>query len=170
MKKKTIIIVIVLLLLITGTLFYFFYTPIHKKNQISIQISDSGTGTTDIGNIHISYVLNEIGAYQLHTPTLSSNTPKVQVQTQDKMFSSEINKGIISTTLGEISNPDIIITTTNQEIIQAILSSDTKEYIKNSVRQGTTTLELKSSYPKLFSKGYLSLYQELTGKFLEEIE
>jgi len=37
-------------------------------------------------------------------------------------------------------------------------------WIKQSVQERRTIVELKASYTTLFSKGYLSLYKELTGK------
>lgn len=39
-----------------------------------------------------------------------------------------------------------------------------KTYIKQSVQEGKTSFELKASYTTLFSKGYLNIYKEITGK------
>lgn len=113
---------------------------------------------------HITYLLNELGAYQLHNPPLSRETPKIEVVLGDRVFGAEVVSGVVSTKEKAITDPDIRITASEDIVIEAIRSQDVKTYLRKSVAQGETRVEQLGSYSKLFSKGYLNLYNDLTGQ------
>ena len=157
-------IVFVMILLIFSFVFYTLAKPNYKKPIIDINRSEQGLSDFVLTENHLSYILAEIGFYQTHNPPLSSETPKINIKADDDWYSSEVGKGQIHTKKDAFENPDLIIYTSSEEILQAINSEQVEEYMKNSVAQGTTTLELKANYATLFSKGYLPLYKELTGE------
>jgi len=171
MKKKgklaLIIGILLILVLIILAFSYFIFLTNNKKQEIQINktliIQDKNL-VLELN--HISYVLNELGFYQLHNPPLSNNKPKINLKINDDWYNSYISSGKITTQKGKIENPDLIIYTSSQEILNSIISKNIKEYIKNSVSSGKTNLELKADYSTLFSKGYLSIYQDLTDKKL----
>ncbi|MBU3912724.1 MAG: hypothetical protein KKB21_01170 [Nanoarchaeota archaeon] len=168
MKKITLWLVIgislVLLLIIAAFLFLVLVKPKYGKGDVEKPVYNSDPGEFVLQAGHVNYLLNEIGAYQLHTQPMSSENPLIELRSDDSAFFSEIEKGKIITRDEKTYEPDIIISTTKQEVINALESSNVKEYMKNSVSSGNTGIELVSSYSELFFKGYLQIYKDLTGK------
>ncbi len=137
-------------------------TPQVIKDLVSMQDPSGAV----LQPAYIDYVLYELGAYQLHLSPGGKDLPRIAFIVGEKTFSAEVSEGKVHTQEGMIDKPDIRITTSREEIIQAIRSGLVKEYLKKSIADGKTHLEQVASYPVLFSKGYLNLYQELTGKSL----
>lgn len=181
MGKNSVIIALLLILIIISSalFFYFLYlpqnnntdvgqtleNPIGNPNLITINtITNITTVIIDINETHLAYVLDQIGAYKLHNPAFSSDTPRIQIELNNKVFKAEVISQKCNVKRGESQNPDIIIRTTDEEITNSLWSTNTRNYIKMSVQDGKTTLELKASQVKLLSKGYLGLYEEMTGK------
>ena len=158
-------IILAVLFLVSAFLYYSLLNPNYPKPVFESSVYEI-TENTVIEPIHISYVLTEIGAYQLHNPVLSSDTPKINTKITDTWYFSEVKSGQVITKKATTTNPDIIIYTNSKEILESIKSGDVKSYIKSSVSSGETSLELKAGYHTLFSKRYLPIYTELTGKTL----
>ncbi len=176
-KKKSrlwfFILGILLLILVIAGMFFYFTTAALSKPRAGTEIENP------IGNLtaeeailqfnekYIDYLVFAIGGWKLHNPPLSDKTPKIKVIVDNEVFVSEILNGEIKTEKNsekEAENEDMIIRTTKEEIVNMIKSEDMKTYIKQSVQQGKTSMELKASYTTLFSKGYLNIYQDATGK------
>lgn len=161
---------IILLIFLVVVLFFYFATasPSSPKTENIVNNPMEGMAfqqaMAGFNEDYVNYVVFAIGGWKLHNPPLSSEIPKIKLIVDEEVYISEIKKGKVTTEKREGENEDIIITTTKNEIVNAILSENTKEYIKNSVEQGKTNLELRASYTNLFSKGYLGLYEEMTGK------
>lgn len=122
-------------------------------------------GVMDFNEEYVSYVLFAIGADELHDPLFSDNHPKIEFQI-DITYNSEIIDGEIITMEGAIEDEDIVISSTKEEIIEAILSEDMGSYMEDSVREGRTEIEMIADETELFSKGYLVMYKEITGEEL----
>ena len=151
-------IIVVLIVILAMFLVYALSNPNYEKSKIDKPLEE------EITEQHISYILNELGAYKLKS--YLGNTPKIEVVVDEEKFNSEITNGVIKTKRGEIENEGITITTAKDEVIESVKSLDTKNYIKQSIASGKTSIELKASYSILFAKGYLTLYKEITGKSL----
>lgn len=161
MKKRWFIlgILLIVILVIMAFVYYSTATPNYKKENIQLVPGI----ITNIDPVHVKYLLNEMGAYQLHNPPLSSEKPIIQVVVDSKEFYAECDKGYISVSEAEKA-ADLKISTTSGELMSVLASGNIKENIQNSVRAGKINLELDASYTTLFSKGYLTLYQDITGK------
>lgn len=109
----------------------------------------------------VYYLLVQIKAYNLHNPPLSSSTPKIQIYVDELSYNAEIVNGIIKIYNGESSNKDIIIRTTKEEAVKMLRSSN---YISVSFQEGKSSIEKVEGQSVLFGKGYLNLYNEITGK------
>lgn len=111
---------------------------------------------------YINYILLALGVDKLHkSPTLS--TPKLELDIGE-IWNSEIIKGSPKTKKGEINNEDIRFIMSKEEAVRALLSKDIKVYMKDSVVNGRTQIEMVAGKVELFSKGYLDLYTSLTGE------
>lgn len=171
MRKVTIGLIIgfvfIFILIVVAFLFWALVKPNHQKMNLTNPVS-GGSNLTEfsVSDVHVTYLLNEMGAYQLRNTPLSDEPSRIEVQVGSDVFTSEINDGKISTRRGKAEGADLRIITTKQEIVNSLTSLDIKEHLKNSVKNGKTQLELVAGYTTLFSKGYLSLYGDLTGKSL----
>lgn len=173
-KKKTrlwpFILAIIFLILVIVGMFFYFATASPNKPRAGTEIENPIKDLTieqailQFNEEYIKYLVFVIGGWKLHNPPLSDETPKIKVIVDNEVFISEIVNGEIKTEKKEAEGEDIIIKTTRQEIVNSIKSLNMKSYIKQSVQEGKTTLELKASYTTLFSKGYLNIYQDITGK------
>ena len=170
MKKVIFIVIgIFLVLLIAGGLFYYFFMRTPQFSEI-IKIENPAQGLSaeqariGFDESYIDYMIFAIDGWKLHNPPLSKDIPKIKVIVDNETYVSEITGGQIVTEKKDIDKEDIIITTNKEEMVNAILSFEIKQYIKNSVAEGKTSIELVAGYTTLFSKGYLSLYEEITGE------
>lgn len=161
---------IVFLVLVLAGMFFYFVTASPNKPRAGTEVQNPIKDLTieqailQFNGEYIRYLVFAIGGWKLHNPPLSDETPKIKVIVDNEVFISEIVNGEIKTEKKETENEDMIIRTTKQEIVNSIKSSDMKNYIKQSIQDGKTSLELKAGYTTLFSKGYLNLYQDITGK------
>lgn len=157
------IIAIVVVVALVGIFFYF---SNQNPETGGTTITKESLSTTEISENHIAYVLYQIGASKLKKIPLTGNTPKINFIIAPESYKAEVINGVISVSSGIWDNPDIVITSSKEEIINTIASLGIKEYIKSSVSSGKTSIDMKAGYTELFVKGYFSLYEEITGKSL----
>ncbi len=108
----------------------------------------------------ITFILNEIGAWQLHKNPLTFEKPVLNFKVEDKMFNSIIDNEI-TTTKGFHENADIEFTTSKQEVVKTIESKNPKESVKEYVNSGDIKITILASQPQLFAKGYKNFYDSL---------
>jgi hypothetical protein len=109
----------------------------------------------------IYYILYSIKAYNLHDPPFSKDHPKIEFRVEEIIYSAEIIKGEMNIQEGDIEEEDILITTTREEAVKMIQD---EEYVSESFSSGTTSLEMVAGDLELAAKGYLALYEEMTGE------
>lgn len=153
--------------LVIAAFIYFFLVPSQHENQFTETRINIPSNLSDfvLEPVHLTYLLSEIGANNLHNKPVSSDCPRIEISVDGELFTSEIVKGGIITTSGKKDEKaDLRIITSKTEVFNVLTSGNAKEYIQNSVASGKTRVELDVGYTDLFLKGYLGLYKELTGK------
>lgn len=100
-------------------------------------------------------------AYNLHAPLFTQNYPKIEIHVEDNTFGATIIDGEIEITTGSLTEEDIVVYTTAEEINKIV---EDISYAKESYENGDTTIKIKSSKTELALKGYLNLYNELNKK------
>ena len=108
----------------------------------------------------ISFLLNEIGAWQLHKNPLTLENPVINFRIGTETFYSEIGTEI-KTHEGLSDTVDLQFNTNKQDLIDAMLSDNPEEVFKKSIASGETQIDIKVSEAELFAKGYLKLYESL---------
>jgi len=108
----------------------------------------------------VRYLLISIGAYKLHNPPLSKNTPKIEIHVDELVFNAEVRDSKIYIEKGEIGNEDVIIRTSREEGVKMMRD---KKNVVDSFSSGMSSMELVSGKAVLLAKGYLKIYEELTG-------
>lgn len=114
----------------------------------------------------INYLLVALGVRHLKKSFIGEN-PKIKFVLGDEVWSSEIINGMINTKLIDIEEEDLKISISKEEAVEALLSSNVEEFMKESVNNGNTKIELVAGKIELFNKGYLKMYNELTGENAE---
>lgn len=171
-KKMWFIVGIVLVFILVIAMFLYFAMAVPQKPRAGTEIINPTKGLSNeqavlqFDKTYIDYLVFAIGGWKLHNPPLSEETPKIKIVIGSELYVSEVVDGQISTQQKDIDNEDIIITATKEEIVSIISSENMEEKVKESAQQGKTNIELKAGYTTLFSKGYLSIYKDLTGKSL----
>ena len=110
---------------------------------------------------YVHHVLFSIKAYNLHEAFLSSDTPKLEFYIDGKIYSAFVEEGEIFVSTGGVEDEDVIIRTTKEEVIKMLKDPN---YVADSFRDELSTIELKSGRLELIVKGYLELYEEITGE------
>jgi len=108
----------------------------------------------------ISYLLNEIGAWQLRKNPLTFEEPIINFKIDNQNFYSVID-GSIETNKGLLDEADMQFNTNKEEIITAMLSETPEAVFKESIQNNDTQIEIIASEAELFAKGYPGLYESL---------
>lgn len=165
--------IILAIVLVILAIFVVFFSFIFGKgigvssntNQQILQNPASGKSLEEAVGLFdetfVRYLLYSIGANDLHNPPFSKDTPKIEFYIDEEPYNAIVEKGIIIASNGEIEGEDIVIKTTKEEAVKMMLD---KEYIKDGFSQEKSSLELVAGKVELASKGYLSIYTELTGE------
>lgn len=142
------------------------YTSSNVQNiDIQLPISNLSINPLQYNKIEItpkfiSFLLNEVGAWQLHKNSLTLVDPIINFKIDNEEFYSEI-KTEIKTYKGLSKFADLQFNTDKQNLIEAIISDNPKEIFKQSITSGNTQIEIKANKAELFAKGYLKLYNSL---------
>ncbi|MDH3353043.1 MAG: hypothetical protein OEL87_01205, partial [Nanoarchaeota archaeon] len=106
------------------------------------------------------YLLEEIGAWQLHKNPLTLENPIINFKIENMSFYSEIGDKI-KTNDGLNNAADLEFIINKEDLINALLADNPENIFKESVNTGRTEIKLLVGEGELFAKGYLSLYDGL---------
>jgi len=120
-------------------------------------------GEIEFNEDYINYILAALGTNYLHKSILGKS-PVLELVLGEQVWNSEISGGMPQSKIGEIDNEDLRITLSKEEAVKAIVSPEIKQFMKDSVANGNTKIELIAGKVDLFSKGYLEMYNKLTGE------
>lgn len=184
-KKVFVIIgIVVLILVILGGMFMFGFFSGGKteiiltnplKNIVVENTNEAGEvdvaavlaqGVLEFDENYINYILVALGVGNLHRSLLYGN-PFIEFNLDNEVWSSELVKGGLNTKKQIIDNGDLRITILREEAVTALLSQNIEQFMKDSVANGGTQIEMIAGKTELFSKGYLTMYKELTEENTE---
>lgn len=123
-------------------------------------------GVMEFNKDYINYILVALGVGYLHKSPLFEN-PLIEFDLAGDVWNSEIKKGMPDSRKGQIEDEDLRISISKEEAVEALLASNIEEFMKQSVANGNTKIEMIAGKTELFSKGYLDMYQELTEEDIE---
>lgn len=184
--KKVFVIVgiVILILVILGGMFMFGFFSGGKteiiltnplKNIVVANTNEAGEvdvaavltqGILEFDENYINYLLVAVGVGNLHRSLLYGN-PFIEFNLDEETWSSELIKGALNTKKQIIDNEDLRITISKEKAVKALLSQNIEQFMKDSVANGETQIEMISGKTELFSKGYLNMYKELTREDIE---
>lgn len=120
-------------------------------------------GVKEFDKDYVNYLLISSGAEKLHKSVIGYGDPAIELNIDNEVWSVKIENGNLITEKSSIENEDFKIIISKQEIVKALLSENTYEFFKNSLKSGNIQAELVAGKAELLSKGYLEMYQSLSG-------
>lgn len=120
-------------------------------------------GVMEFNEDYINYILVALGVSHLYKSMINFENPLIEFVLGDEVWSSEIIGGVPNSKKESIDNEDMKISISKEEVVEALLASNIEEFMKESVKNRNTEIELVAGKAELFSKGYLEMYRELTG-------
>jgi hypothetical protein len=171
--KWVVIISLVVFVLVVGAAFFLYsYSRGGDKsssNATQIVLVNPAFGMSEEKAIQqfnesfVSYLLYSIKANELHSLPWPKNKdlPKIQFYLDTGDYNAIVDGNLIKVSKGKIDEEDIIIRTTKREAVKMLMSSS---HVQDSFLSGASKVEMTASKPTLFLKGYLKLYEDLTGR------
>lgn len=130
--------------------------PQNETDETEIYIED-----IEITSDFIKYLLQELGALEaLHKNTLTREIPMINFKIEDIKYSAAFGD-ILEVTKGLNPEADLQFNSDKEAIVRAILDDNPSQVFKDSIFEGTTTIETIAGEAELFAKGYLTLYDSL---------
>ena len=114
-------------------------------------------GILEFDEDYINYLLFALGVGNLHS-MIGFGNPIVEFNLDGEVWNSEVIKGGLNTRRGLNENKDLVISISKKEAVKGLLSSDLEQFMKDSVYNGNTQIEMVAGKIELFGKGYLSMY------------
>lgn len=112
---------------------------------------------------YINYILVAMGVNKLNS-IVGYGNPIIEFSIEDETWTSEVDDGNLITEKRTSDNEDLRITLLKEEAVKAILSPDIESFMKESVTNGNTNIEMVASKVELGAKGYLGMYKQITGE------
>jgi hypothetical protein len=186
----SLIILVIILLLLIGFAFGYYMIGLSKESKTStpsgktsvvenpmkgIVLTESGVrnnltneqvieeGVKNFDYHYINYILLALGVQELHEG-IGFGNPVIQLDLNDESWNTEIIKSELKTQKGSIEKKDLLITLSKEEVVKALLSSDIKQFMKDSVTNGNIQISMVAGKVELFSKGYLEMYKKISGE------
>jgi len=162
-KSKKVLIVILIVILIVAFFGYFFVlTPsfVTKPNISKTLLSSSA----EIESSHINWILNEVGAYKLHSGMYFTGEASIiesVITDLNKVFTTTITNNVPSTIEGSSTNPDIRFVMTANNFAKLYATSDILTNAQQMRKNGEISIEILKSEASLATKGYKAIYDSL---------
>ncbi len=156
-RKKLAAILIVLVLALVGAYLYLSISPAVQKSFIEKPPLEG-----EVNEQHISWIVNEIGAYKLH-PSISGEEPEIELVSEGKTYTITTKDGKPVTAAGQAKNPDIRINASGSALIKMFTSVDARQEVVNLYNAGEITIEFLKDQAALALKGYKAIYDAVQG-------
>ncbi|MDD5191892.1 MAG: hypothetical protein PHH54_00470 [Candidatus Nanoarchaeia archaeon] len=118
-------------------------------------------GVIEFNEEYINYILIALGTGYLHKSPFFEN-PLIEFNLGGEVWSSEIKEGNPNSKKVAIENEDLSVSISKEEAVEALLSENIEQFMKDSVANGNTKIEMVAGKTELFTKGYLEMYKYLT--------
>jgi len=134
-------------------------------DRLSLSENFAGTELEDLSGIKIttefvSYLLNEVGAWQLHAHPITFEKPVITTQLDENYFSSIIGDEI-ETVIGSRKDADVQIALSDEILIEILSLEDPEMVVRSYLENGEILVTPLAHETTLLAKGYLKLYEGL---------
>jgi hypothetical protein len=160
-KNRNIAIGIVAMLIVFAFLYFFVVTPtfVMKPNLTKLAL----TSPSDIGSDHVNWVLNEVGAYKLHSYLLFGEPPVIEsvITDQNRKFTTTVIDNYPTTVGGAANNPDIRFSMNSAGFMTLYAAPDVLAKAQEMRKSGLIKVEILKDEFTMAVKGYKAIYDSL---------
>jgi hypothetical protein len=156
-RNKRILIVMVALILIFSAYMYFFVLfPNVEKTELP-----KPDLVEEISEDQVEWMVNELGAYKVHSAPLTNNTPQFNIKLTDtgQIFGVEVVDNEFEFTPQPVSDPDLEISTDSMTFAEIYSADDFETAITKEYYEGNVDIELLRDDAALSLMGYGSIYE-----------
>jgi len=111
----------------------------------------------------ITYLLNELGVWQLRSNPITGSKPVLNFLIEGDSFHSVVDDSLIKTERGLSLDSDVTLISGKSEIVRAMVSENPSKVFRESFNAGRSGLEMNKGEAQLFAKGYFVLYNSLSS-------
>ncbi len=167
-NPKRVLIISLIVFLIIATISSITYSFITTRGEENLEDPLTGFATRNNQQVilgeeiritpeFITFILNEMGAQDLHRNPLTFERAIINFVIEEESFTSTVKKEIV-TVKGSNKKADLEFVSSRNEVIRIVTSSNQKEEVKKSIGEGKTKVNILASEAELFAKGYLKIY------------
>ena len=137
-----------------------------KPDQVNVVQTEDGETQIYLEDIEITpefaiYLLQAVGANQiLKKSVLAQEAPIINFKVEGVEYTAVLEDEIIISQ-GLDPEADIQFNSEKEPIVRATLNDDPAEIFKESINEGTTTIDTIAGDMELATKGYLDFYESL---------
>ena len=162
-ENRNIVIGIVAMLIVLAFLYFFVVTPtfVMKPNVTKLALASP----SDIGGEHLNWVLNEVGAYKLHSYLLFGGPPVIEsvITDQNRRFTTTVRDNYPTTVGGSANNPDIRFSMNSADFMTLYAAPDVLAKAQEMRKSGLIKVEILKDEFTMAVKGYKAIYDSLPG-------
>jgi uncharacterized membrane protein len=155
------IVAILTILIILVFLYFFVVSPtfVTKPNLTKLAL----TSPSDIGGGHVNWMLNEVGAYKLHSYLLFGEPAVIEsvITDQNRKFTTTIIDNYPTTVEGAASNPDIRFSMNSADFMILYASTDVLAKAQEMRKSGLIKVDILKDDFTMAMKGYKAIYDSL---------
>jgi hypothetical protein len=160
-KNRNIAIGIVAILIFLAFLYFFVVSPtfVTKPNLTKLALASP----SDIGSENVNWVLNEVGAYKLHSYLLFGEPPVIEsvITDQNRKFTTTIIDNYPTTVGGAANNPDIRFSMNSADFMTLYAAPDVLAKAQEMRKSGLIKVEILKDDFIMAMKGYKAIYDSL---------
>jgi hypothetical protein len=138
--------------------------PVEISQNKSLEKEVVDAGKILFNDSYINYILVSLGTGYLHRSNMGFGNPVIEFNLVEEVWNAELIDGKLVSNKGPAGNKDLVISVTKEVAVEALLSKDIKQFLKDSYTKGDLRIEMVAGNAELFSKGYLDMYKDLTGE------
>jgi hypothetical protein len=156
-RNRRILAVLIGLVIVSSICVYLFvlFPHVEKKELDKPEI------VGEISEEQVEWVVNELGAYKVHSIPLTNNTPQFNIKLTDtgQVFGVEVIDNEFEFTPQPVSDPDLAISTDSMTFAEIYSADDFETAITEEYYEGSVDIELLRDNAALSLMGYGSIYE-----------
>jgi hypothetical protein len=160
-KNRNIAIGIVALLIFIAFLYVFVVSPVFVMKPSLTKLTLASP--SDIGSDHVNWMLNEVGAYKLHSYLLFGELPVIEsvITDQNRKFTTTIRNNYPTTVGGAANNPDIRFSMNSADFMTLYAAPNVLAKAQEMRKSGLIKVDILKDEFTMAVKGYKAIYDSL---------
>jgi hypothetical protein len=160
-KNRNIAIGVIAALLVLAFLYFFVVSPTFVAKPYIAK--PALASASDIGSGQVNWLLNEVGAYKLHSYLFFGEQPVIEsvITDQNRVFTTTVINNYPTTVGGAATNPDIRFSMTSADFMVLYAAPDVLAKAQEMRKSGLIKVEILKDEFTMAVMGYKAIYDSL---------